>query len=129
VTTVEAAIGNRQSGSGPEFEINAPARVAARPRARIGGIASRVVAEFEPPEIWPALRPIWLYAAQGKQAPESGAARTACRAFAGVVSLPVHAVAEVVKWIVARPSRLVAFVVLWFLLSQTRYGAFLPWIW
>lgn len=139
VVIEDSAIGHRPSEVEPEFDTDASACTGAPARAYIrclavgGSVAARVcrwsMAEFRPPEIWPVLAPVWAYAVHGAQAPAEGPTRLLCRLFAAVVSLPVHTVCEIAKWITARPSRLAMVALLWGVLSQTRYGSFLPWFW
>lgn len=85
--------------------------------------------EFQPPEIWPEIRPVWAWARWGEQCPPACFARGLSRMYAALVALPLTTILVWGKWIVARPTRLVVFAVLYLLASAALPGLHLPRPW
>jgi hypothetical protein len=62
-----------------------------------------------PPDIWsddrPSLRKVFLYGVYGRWTHAKGPVRVAGAIYATVISLPIHAVAYTLLWIIERPAR------------------------
>jgi len=71
---------------------------------------SRALAFWTPPEIWsqprPSLSQLTSYAWHGPWTGQDTHSRWMGRTYAAVVSIPAHALAYVVLWLVERPARL-----------------------
>jgi len=70
----------------------------------------RALTFWTPPEIWsqprPSLSQLAAYAWRGSWTGEDTTSRTLGRVYAALVSIPLHALAYVVLWLIERPARL-----------------------
>jgi len=82
---------------------------------------NRALTFWTPPEIWseprPSLSQVAAYAWRGPWTGEDTPSRTFGRVYAALVSIPLHALAYVVLWLVERPARLAVTGVLTLLVS------------
>jgi len=71
---------------------------------------SRALTFWTPPEIWseprPSLSQVAAYAWRGEWTGQDTPSRTFGRLYAALVSIPAHAIAYVVLWLVERPARI-----------------------
>lgn len=84
------------------------------------GLLDRGVAFWTPPEIWsearPSLAQVAAYAWRGSWTGEDTASRQLGRIYAALVSIPAHAVAYVLLWLIERPARFTVTALLAFLI-------------
>lgn len=83
-------------------------------------VLDRTVAFWTPPEIWsqprPSLAQVAAYAWRGSWTGEDTATRQFGRIYAALVSIPAHAVAYVLLWLIERPARFAVTALLAFLI-------------